>query len=249
MKRVQKHISLILGVIMVLSSCGRENHKVIPRNQMAEIYAEMLVTDQWILNTPGVRMIADTSLVYAPILEKYGYSTEDYLHTVDIYMDDPERFARVLRTTGEILEARLKELKEQKKLQEEMLRKKNDRERFMKQYRVTLSSQVYRQYIYEEPYLHFYDSLAFEADSVSGIYRLRPIETADTLYDCLRMVLPVDSSEVADVSDLPKEEVKAEPEEKLKERRRPTRLKDMKSPKRIHESELKGTRLPENIKR
>lgn len=249
MKKILKHIGLILGMIMVLSSCGRKNHELIPRNQLAEIYAEMLVTDQWILNTPGVRMIADTSLVYAPILEKYGYSTEDYIYTVDIYMNDPERFAKVLRTSGEILEARLKGLKEQKKLQEERLRKKNEIDRFIRKYRVTLDSQEYRKYLFEEPYLHYYDSLAFEADSVSGIYRLKSIETADTLYDCIRMVFPIDSSAIAVVPEVPVEEVKDTPVESLKEDRRPARPKDFRPPRRLPESELKGARLPEKIKR
>ena len=57
---------------MLSVSCRKDEAEVIPRSKMAEIYAEMLVTDQWITTTPGIRMIADTSLVYEPILEKYG---------------------------------------------------------------------------------------------------------------------------------------------------------------------------------
>lgn len=234
---------------MVLASCGSKNLKVIPRDELADIYAEMLVTDQWILNTPGVRMIADTSLVYAPILEKYGYTTEDYLYTVDLYMDDPERFARVFRTSGEILTSRLSELKEQKKLQEEIQRKKNELERFMRMYSVTLDSKQYRTYLFEEPYVHYYDSLAFEADTVSSIYCLKSIERADTLYDCIRMVLPADSSSVNEVAVVPEEKMDRIPESNPKNRRKPVRLKDLNSPKRIHEHELQGARLPEKIKR
>ena len=82
---------------------------MIPRGRLAEIYAEMLVTDQWITSTPGMRMIADTSLVYEPILQKYGYDLDDYLASVDRYMDDPERFSRILRKSGEIIGRQLKD--------------------------------------------------------------------------------------------------------------------------------------------
>ena len=74
----------------------------------------MLLTDQWIVNTPNIRLIADTSLVYAPILGRYGYDAEDYRKSVDHYMDDPERFARIFRETGEILDAKMADLEARK---------------------------------------------------------------------------------------------------------------------------------------
>ena len=118
MKCLLKHILPLLAAL-VLVSCGKDEAKVIPRKKMAEIYAEMLMTDQWISNTPGMRMIADTSLVYEPILEKYGYDNLDYIRSVDHYMNDPERFSRILRTSGELLDRRLKELKDLGILSEE----------------------------------------------------------------------------------------------------------------------------------
>ena len=91
MRRILKNTVIVLmTAIAILSSCsGKDGRTVIPRRQLAKIYAEMLVTDQWITSTPGMRMIADTSLVYIPILEKYGYDLDDYLKSVDVYMDDP----------------------------------------------------------------------------------------------------------------------------------------------------------------
>ena len=67
-----RHISAVFAVLLLIVSCSGDNGKVIPRSKLAEIYAEMFMTDQWIISTPGVRQIADTSLVYEPILEKYG---------------------------------------------------------------------------------------------------------------------------------------------------------------------------------
>ena len=64
------HIILLAAMLCGISaSCRKDETKVIPRGKLAKIYAEMLVTDQWITTTPGIRMIADTSLVYEPILE------------------------------------------------------------------------------------------------------------------------------------------------------------------------------------
>ena len=98
---------------------------MIPRSKLAKIYAEMFVTDQWVQSKPGLRTIADTSLVYEPILQKYGYDSDDYQYSIDHYMDDPERFSRILRTTAEILDKEigaLRKLQEQVKLEEEKRR-------------------------------------------------------------------------------------------------------------------------------
>ena len=96
-KRSAYIVAMALSALIFLASCGTDEAEVIPRDDMSRIYAEMLLTDQWIINTPNIRLIADTSLVYAPIFEKYGYDTDDYRKSVDHYMDDPERFARIFR--------------------------------------------------------------------------------------------------------------------------------------------------------
>ncbi len=118
MMKFLRHIFPIILSLVFLASCGEREARVIPRGELAEIYAEMLVVDQWITATPGTRQMADTSLVYEPILNKYGYTSADYRLSVDKYMDDPERFSRILRTTVSIFDQRLKEL-ERKKIEQE----------------------------------------------------------------------------------------------------------------------------------
>lgn len=105
--------------LCLLFSCGTKEARVIPRSKMAKIYAEMLITDQWIMSEPSVMRIADTSLVYEPILEKYGYDSEDYMKSVEHYLDDPERFSRIFRSASEQLDRRLKELKALQKAMED----------------------------------------------------------------------------------------------------------------------------------
>ena len=186
MKRSFRYVAAVSAVLLLfLSSCGRDRVKVIPRDELAEIYAEMMVTDQWILNTPNVRLIADTSLVYEPILEKYGYDADDYRKSVDVYMDDPERFAKILRVTGEILEGRLKVLEERKAEMDRLEKLRKEAENF----RPNLDFDEMFPYLKDEPYVHYHDSLAFEMDSIKRVYRMVPVELADTVYEGVRMVI------------------------------------------------------------
>lgn len=191
MTKLWKYI-LPLLVAVIFTSCSKENEvEVIPRAKMADIYMEMFMTDQWISSTPGMRMIADTSLVYEPILEKYGYNKMDYMHSVDFYMNDPERFSRILRETAEKLDKKIKHLQKlqrQLELEEEAAKKL---ERFLMDY----TFEEYFPYMADEPYVHYYDSLTFEPDSLL-VYRLMPIETKDTLYDRLELVVRVDTATV-----------------------------------------------------
>lgn len=112
--KVLRHIFPVILTVMLLVSCGERDGKVIPRGEFAEIYAQMLLMDQWISQTPGARHIADTSLVYEPILNEHGYTSSDYRKSVDVYMDDPERFSRILRETVGIFDGMLKELEGKK---------------------------------------------------------------------------------------------------------------------------------------
>ena len=190
MKNRLLHIAALAIIVCgIIASCEKDGAKVIPRGKLSKIYAEMLVTDQWILATPGMRMIADTSLVYEPILEKYGYDSEDYRKSMDVYMDDPERFSRILRTTGDILKERIKELSKQQRLLE--LKGK------LPKLVYDIDWNEFFPYIFDEPYVHYYDSVSFEPDSTLWIYRIQSIERADTIYDRLRMVV-LDSLSVKD---------------------------------------------------
>lgn len=195
--KIVRHISAILALSLFLISCSKDKDegKVIPRSKLAEIYAEMLMTDQWITGTPGIRQIADTSLVYEPILEKYGYTSADYRKSVDKYMDDPERFSRILRTTGELLDKRLTSLKKRK----EELDHIRALEKLLHQlkYEADFKAEDFFPYLFDEPYVHYYDSLDVKPDSVLMVYRFNNIDRADTLFDGVRIIVR-DSLDVKD---------------------------------------------------
>lgn len=202
MRKVIYHaLAFAVVALALLTACKKDEARVIPRGKLSQIYAEMLLTDQWITMTPGMRMIADTSLVYEPILEKYGYTSADYRKTVEAYMDDPERYSRILRSSSQILDERLQELKSE-------LRKMEEAEKGP-HYISDFNAEEFFPYMFEEPYVHYYDSLSFEPDSILQIYRLVPVERRDTIFDRLVMVVLSDSTDVApvDTADVPEVEL------------------------------------------
>lgn len=195
MKFSLKHILILLAAcILIISSCGRDGEKVISRGDMAKIYAEMLVVDQWIQLDQTLRKKMDTTLVYEPILEKYGYDSGDYRNSVYRYLDDPERFAKILREASEIIDERLVELKKLKEA-EDLLQDKNED---LKQYRVEFNAADRFPYMYDEPFIHYHDSLAVDLDTLNNEYRFKSVELADTVYEGVLMIVKADTVAVTD---------------------------------------------------
>lgn len=103
-----RHLPAYLLVTLALfSSCGRGRR--ISEAKFAEIYADMFLADQWI-SSNRLGRIADTSLVYEPIFEMYGFTTEDYRNSLMYYMDDATAFADVLEEARSILRDRVDHL-------------------------------------------------------------------------------------------------------------------------------------------
>lgn len=189
MRRIPWHMFFVCVALAALFvSCGKDRARVIPRPTLAKIYAEMLVTDQWIASAPSIKRIADTSLVYEPILEKYGYTSEDYRKSVERYLDDPERFSKIFRSSSEILDARIKELK---KLQE-IVAKKNEKHDFF----ISVGHVVPD--IANIPPSYTPDSLAFELDTALMYFRVAYIERFDTVYRGPEFVVRTDTVSVCD---------------------------------------------------
>lgn len=103
-------LSAFLAALLLMISCGGDG-RVIPKKKMSEIYADMFTADQWISQNYKASRVADTTMVYEAIFEKYGYDSEDYRKSVDHYIQDPDRFARILRQTVLVLEDRMADQK------------------------------------------------------------------------------------------------------------------------------------------
>ncbi|MCF0175635.1 MAG: DUF4296 domain-containing protein [Bacteroidales bacterium] len=145
MKRPLAYILVPLLLLVALASCSR--HDIIPRRKLSKIYVEMFLRDQWITNRAEQRMRADTTLVYEPVFEKYGYTKNDYLRTQEAYMKDPKRFAKILRKSEEMLD---KEVTVLKKLKEE--------------YDIAMAKRLM---IPDEPMIRLYPMLPFSPEPVS----------------------------------------------------------------------------------
>lgn len=191
MKRFPAYlVVLALAVGLSLASCGKKE-RVIPREKMAEIYAEMYVLDQWLDENRSLRREADTSLVYAPVLDKYGYTYDDYLNSVNVYMKDPTRYSRILRRTSEILGSRLTELKVEKKAQEDALKESRRLDSLRNLIHLNVDS-LMNSMVRTAPS----DSLVTVLDSL-GFVDFRFVQTSDTTYDGPAMVIRRDSLAVA----------------------------------------------------
>ena len=105
MSRFVRHSLALIVLALCLCSCSRDG-KVIPRNKMSRIYAEMFLADSWVNQSPQeIRERADTTALYRPIIEKYGYTLEDYWASIAYYLQAPDRFSRILRKSSDILAA------------------------------------------------------------------------------------------------------------------------------------------------
>lgn len=101
--RPLRHI-LLLGLVLLPLSCGRG--RVIPPRKMAQVYADMLLADQWLHDHPSYRTQADTTLFYGAVFKKYGYSFKDYDASVRHYMENPNAYSKIVKKAGKGLERR-----------------------------------------------------------------------------------------------------------------------------------------------
>ena len=98
--------AILALAVFVLASCSGKG--IIPRSDMAEITADLFMVDQWFEQNQRYARMTDTSLVYAEVFEKYGYTGDDYLKSLDYYMLDSDRYVKVVKKSRSILEKRLK---------------------------------------------------------------------------------------------------------------------------------------------
>jgi|GEM_PF-4647038 hypothetical protein len=73
---------------------------------MSEIYYDLFVTDQYIDQVHTFRSAADSLDVYAGIFEKHGYSTEEFLASLDYYIKNADKFEKILKHTQNEIKAR-----------------------------------------------------------------------------------------------------------------------------------------------
>ena len=153
-----KRILLCLLLLGALLSCTQRG-RVIPKDKMAEIYADMFVADQWVAHK-HLRHNLDTVSLYGAVLARYGYTVEDYRVTANEYLKDPERYSKIIKKTMKILEQREKNLKKEIQRQEALKDLVNARDIYLPQWRFALSPMDH------PDIFHLPDSIAIYVDSI-----------------------------------------------------------------------------------
>ena len=77
MKHVFRYIALVVAVALVAGGCAR--HKVIPDRELENITREMFLVNAY---AKAQKLHTDSLDIYTPILNKYGYSQDDFFNTL-----------------------------------------------------------------------------------------------------------------------------------------------------------------------
>lgn len=85
-----------VAVLIALAASCHSRIKRIPGDDFQLILRDLFITDLLLERDGDLHRMADSLLVYPPILEKHGYTTESFLYTVDYYTRRPTRFKSLL---------------------------------------------------------------------------------------------------------------------------------------------------------
>ncbi|HRW95348.1 MAG TPA: DUF4296 domain-containing protein [Bacteroidales bacterium] len=86
----------IVCALLCLAGCSGSSARRIPREDFQVVLREMFLTDLILERDGTLGRLADSTLVYPPILEKHGFTTEQFLATLDYYASRPARFKSLL---------------------------------------------------------------------------------------------------------------------------------------------------------
>lgn len=173
MKGPIKLLFAAVVVLVAMTGCHRRD-KLIPKDKLANIYVDLFLADQWLTKNENYHK-ADTSFVYEPIFRRYGYTSDDYRHSMDHYIQDPEKYERILKKSMVRVEARLKELKAERD-RRELLQKLRDAILAYSPEKIYYLTRV------GNPYTFVEDSLAFYVDSAGGVWNFDPQVGMDTVF-------------------------------------------------------------------
>lgn len=121
MKKLVSYLAIAILIVMGISACSKKA-RIIPKNKMSLIYADMFVADQWISDHSELFASTDSTSFYESIFNKYGYTSTDFIASVEKYIEDPERFNRIVKKSYEML---LDKKKHYEKERDEALIKEN----------------------------------------------------------------------------------------------------------------------------
>lgn len=182
MKKVLRIVLPVMILASAVVSCGRGG-RVIPVRKMERIYREMLLADQWIAENPDKREMADTTWLYEPIFEKYGFTLRDYQKSVDRYLNDPKRYAEMLGRVEKGLRNDLRAVNARIALEDRLQQEADSIARAWK----SVKAKPFSSFLDVFEIDAMTDRVGIEKDSM-GVYRPVPV-VEDTVFHGPRLVI------------------------------------------------------------
>lgn len=99
---------LICAVMALLQGCSDDG--IIPRKDMVSIVRDIYLADQYIQRTPHMLAQTDSLRVYPAVMEKYGYTVEDYENSLRYYLQEGKSYSNILLQAQRDLEYVVEEL-------------------------------------------------------------------------------------------------------------------------------------------
>ncbi|MBQ7773380.1 MAG: DUF4296 domain-containing protein [Bacteroidales bacterium] len=109
------------AVLLLLPGC--DEGAPIDKKTMSDIVADMYLADQYVERTPSLMVQVDSMRLYAAIMDKYGFTVEDYNSSMRYYLQEGHSYGDILRSAYSRLEKREKELDAITQSEEAALRK------------------------------------------------------------------------------------------------------------------------------
>ena len=90
-----KRILLIVCLLALAVSCHKGPRRI-PRGDMEDIMMHVLMQDQYVKAHSELRPQFDTMLVYEGVFESFGYNTDDFLASLEYYLEDASRMEKIM---------------------------------------------------------------------------------------------------------------------------------------------------------
>jgi len=94
-------LKALLISLLIFTSCGESR---IPKQKMSKIIAEIYISDRYINTNQELVRAVDSSFLYEPIFNKYGYTTKDFIYTINYYVEQPAKLRAIYLGAKQILQ-------------------------------------------------------------------------------------------------------------------------------------------------
>ena len=93
-KRYKTVLLVLLLSGALFTACSKP--KLLSKETLADVYAELYLADQYIKINQGVNLLADSTLIYNAIFEHYGCTLEDYQYSIAHYISTDKAFPEIV---------------------------------------------------------------------------------------------------------------------------------------------------------